>query len=91
MARVLELTELAQDDGVAEREVRAAGIDAQLHPERTAEPKLLLEASGGKQVDRVAGEIFLHCRARLPRHWRSSGEHAPRSGGASASSDCSPS
>jgi hypothetical protein len=36
MAGVLELPQLAQDDGVAEMDVGRCWIDAQLDPQRTA-------------------------------------------------------
>ena len=54
MAGVLELPELAQHHGVAEREVRPAGVDPELDPKRAAELQLRLEAAFGDELDRAA-------------------------------------
>ena len=68
VARVLELPELAQDHRVAEREVGAAGVDAELHPERAARaasfssspPSGTISTAPLRSVDQVVGA---HVRA----------------------------
>ena len=47
MAEVLELAHLAQRDGVAEMQVGAGGVDAELDVERDAALELLLESASG--------------------------------------------
>ena len=56
MARVLELAELLQDDGVAEVDVGRRGVQTQLHAQRTAQRQLARELARGQAVDRVSGE-----------------------------------
>ena len=74
MPEVLELAQLAQDDGVAEVDVGSGGIDAELDSKGLALRQLLLQPAFGERVHGVPGEeagrfsrVFRHgLNARLP-------------------------
>ena len=57
MARVLELAQLLQHDGVAEMDVGGGRVEPELDPQRAAFGEPSLEGSVGEAVDRVAGEM----------------------------------
>ena len=57
VARVLELAQLLEHDGVAEVDVGGGRVEPELHPQRTAFGEPPLEGSVGQAVDRVAGEM----------------------------------
>ena len=54
VAGVLELAQLAEHDAVAEVQIGAGGIDAELDAQRPAQRQLALELAVGKRVDDVA-------------------------------------
>ena len=54
MALVLPRTELAEDEREAEVDVRRGRVDPELHAQRPAELQLLVEAAGGKNMNRMA-------------------------------------
>ena len=56
MAQVLELAHLAQRHGVAQVQVRAGGVDAQLDVQGLALLKLLLEVALGHDLRRAGGD-----------------------------------
>jgi hypothetical protein len=53
---ILKLAQLAQDDGVAEMDVRRRGIEPELDAQRAAECELGRQPPVGQAVDPVAGE-----------------------------------
>ena len=57
VARVLELAQLLEHDGVAEVDVGGGRVEPELDPQRTAFGEPPLERSVGEAVDRVAGEM----------------------------------
>ena len=60
MARVLEGAQLRQDHTVAEVDVGARRVDAELDAQRTARRDLLGQASFGQRVDRAGGQPGEH-------------------------------
>ena len=58
VAEVLELAQLAENDGMPEMDVRCRRIDAQLDPQRSplarGARELFLERALGQRIDRVA-------------------------------------
>jgi hypothetical protein len=52
----LELLELAQDDGVAEGEIRSARIDAELDAQWAPERELRLQSLGGDDLGDAAAQ-----------------------------------
>ena len=72
MAGILELPELPQHDRLPEREVRAAGIDAELDPEGPSERELVLQPALGDEstlpLASVVSASAAMARAMLPAH-----------------------
>ena len=88
----LEVRQAVEDVGEPEVDIGRRRVDPELDAQRSAERELALELALGQDVDRMRDEIVRHSRARLPAHWRCFGQRRARgSGGASASSDFSPS
>ena len=57
MTLLLELPQLAEDDGMPEVDVGRGRVDPELDPQRPALGELLLQPAGGQDVDRVSREI----------------------------------
>ena len=72
MAGLLELPELPQDDRMAQGEIRAARVDAQLHAEGPVLSEPLLQSARRNEVDAAARErrrhVGGHGAAMLPAH-----------------------
>ena len=68
MARVLEGAELHEHHAVPEVDVRARGIDAELHPQRAILGELLGQATLRQRVDGALEQAPRTLRNRRVRH-----------------------
>jgi hypothetical protein len=68
VTEVLELPQLAQNDGMAEVDVGGRRVDAELRAQRTLQPELVLQRPGGEAFDRIPRQPRGRLRGR-GRHW----------------------